>query len=69
MKSTVRSQAFHINSASTARATVLCGCGLSRTFPMCDGSQMIAKTHQLGRLFRCGGATQPAASEAQLETT
>lgn len=38
----------------------LCGCGLSRTFPACDGSQVIAKTHKAGMLVRCGAPGQSA---------
>lgn len=31
-----------------------CGCGLSRTFPICDGTQKIAKTNAPGKLYQCG---------------
>jgi CDGSH-type Zn-finger protein len=34
----------------------MCGCGLSRTFPFCDGSQMISKSHRVGALVSCGAA-------------
>jgi hypothetical protein len=32
----------------------LCGCGLSRTFPLCDSSQMISKGREPGKLESCG---------------
>jgi CDGSH-type Zn-finger protein len=38
----------------------LCGCGLSRTFPFCDGSQVIAKTQRLGVLVSCGASARSA---------
>jgi len=44
-----------------------CGCGLSRTFPFCDGNQMIAKTHVAGKLSSCGATTQPEPADAQLQ--
>jgi len=49
---------------------VFCGCGLSRTFPYCDGSQKIAKTHAAEKLMRCGPAKQLDPSHAEnLEIT
>jgi hypothetical protein len=32
----------------------LCGCGLSRTFPLCDSSQLISKGREPGKLVSCG---------------
>ena len=43
----------------------MCGCGLSRTFPLCDGNQLIAKTQHAGALSRCGAGTQAAPATAQ----
>ena len=40
------------------RTKSFCGCGLSHTFPFCDGSQKIAKTHVRGQLMSCGPAKQ-----------
>jgi CDGSH-type Zn-finger protein len=51
MKTTVKSTA-----GSRDRTKVFCACGLSRTFPFCDGSQKIAKTHMPGTLMSCGPA-------------
>jgi len=54
-----------------------CCCGLSATFPMCDGSQMIARTHALGKLVSCGapkpsgppGDEASASSAREIATT
>ena len=46
------------DAAPTNEPKYLCGCGLSRTFPICDGSQAIAKTHKAGMLVRCGAPQQ-----------
>ena len=46
------------------RTKAFCGCGLSRTFPFCDGSQKIARTHVPGKLMSCGPAKQLEPSEA-----
>jgi CDGSH-type Zn-finger protein len=48
---------------SRDRTKVLCGCGLSRTFPFCDSSQKIAKTYT-GKLVSCGPAKQLDPSHA-----
>lgn len=48
---------------------VICGCGLSRTFPFCDGTQMIARTHLRGKLVSCGAARQPDPSNAELQAS
>jgi hypothetical protein len=37
-----------------------CCCGLSGRFPICDGSQMIAKTHRAGKLLSCGEDPKPS---------
>jgi len=49
---------------SPSETRPFCSCGLSRTFPFCDGTQMIAKTHRLGDLVPCGAPKQPPALEA-----
>jgi hypothetical protein len=43
----------------TADARKLCGCGLSLTFPHCDGSQLISRSRELGKLVSCG-SDEPA---------
>jgi CDGSH-type Zn-finger protein len=45
----------------------LCGCGLSRTFPFCDGKQMIAKTHRAGELSSCGATTRLDLVDARVQ--
>jgi CDGSH-type Zn-finger protein len=45
-----------------------CGCGLSRTFPFCDSSQMISKTHEPGKLVSCGAGKQAGQSQTQAES-
>lgn len=52
------------NTGSRDRTKTFCGCGLSRTFPLCDGSQKIAKTHMAGKLMSCGPAKQLDSSHA-----
>jgi hypothetical protein len=47
-------------------ATPVCGCGLSRTFPLCDSSQMISKTREPGKLVSCGSAEAVAPSHTQV---
>lgn len=54
----------------TARveARPFCGCGLSRTFPFCDSSQMISKTHEPGKLVGCGTGDPVKRLQAQAES-
>ena len=56
--------AFKSTTGYRDRTNAFCGCGLSRTFPFCDGSQKIAKTHVAGNLMSCGSAKQTEPSEA-----
>lgn len=56
--------AFKSTTGSRDRTKAFCGCGLSRTFPFCDGSQKIAKTHMAGKLMSCGPAKQLDPSNA-----
>ena len=49
-------------------ARPFCGCGLSRTFPFCDSSQMISKTYEPGKLVRCGTGKRLGQSQAQAES-
>jgi CDGSH-type Zn-finger protein len=44
-----------------------CGCGLSRTFPFCDGKHTITKTHVAGKLSSCGAPTQLDPVDAPLQ--
>ena len=48
-------------------APPLCGCGLSRTFPFCDSSQMISKTYEPGKLVSCGPGKQVGRPQAEAE--
>jgi len=45
-------------SAAPSETRLPCGCGLSRTFPFCDGTQMIADTNEPKRLVRCGSVNR-----------
>jgi CDGSH-type Zn-finger protein len=54
---------------SRDRTKAFCGCGLSRTFPFCDGSQKIAKTHVAGKLMSCGPAEVEVSSARTREIT
>jgi hypothetical protein len=45
----------------------LCGCGLSLTFPLCDSSQMISRTHEPGQLASCGAGKRVVAKAEALE--
>jgi hypothetical protein len=38
-----------------------CCCGLSATFPTCDGTKTIAKTNAPGKLVQCGAPRLAAA--------
>jgi CDGSH-type Zn-finger protein len=40
--------------AARAKTDTLCTCGLSSSFPTCDGQHMIARTRDPARLSRCG---------------
>ena len=46
----------------------LCGCGLSRTFPFCDSSQMISKTYEPGKLVACGAGKQVGRAQPEVES-
>ena len=50
---------------SPSEARPMCGCGLSRTFPFCDGTQMISKSNHAGALVSCGAAAQPVRAIAK----
>lgn len=39
-----------------------CGCGLSHTFPHCDGSQLISKSRDPAKLVSCGSVEGAARS-------
>lgn len=43
-----------------------CGCGLSRSFPFCDSSQLISKSHVLGQLVGCGSGEGAVRSRKQV---
>ena len=45
-----------------------CGCGLSRTFPFCDSSQMISKTHEPGKLVSCGAGKRVGQPQTPAES-
>ena len=42
-----------------------CGCGLSKTFPFCDSSQMISRSREPGKLVSCGPAKGDAEPQAK----
>jgi CDGSH-type Zn-finger protein len=44
-----------------------CACGLSRTFPFCDGNHKIAKTRLAGKLSSCGAAAQRQSRDAPIK--
>ena len=46
-----------------------CGCGLSKTFPFCDSSQMISRSREPGKLESCGAAAPAKQAQAQPEST
>lgn len=46
----------------------LCSCGLSGTFPICDGTSTIPKTNAPGKLYQCG-APRPAAVPSEQSAT
>lgn len=54
---------------SRDRSKTMCACGLSHTFPFCDGSQAIAKTHVKGNLVNCGPAKQADVAKAELQVS
>ena len=43
----------------------LCGCGLSGTFPFCDSSQMISRSHEPGKLVSCGAGKRVSQAKAE----
>ena len=47
----------------------MCGCGLSRTFPFCDGSQTISKSNRAGTLVKCGATAAPGPSVAKAKAS
>jgi CDGSH-type Zn-finger protein len=57
------------NAAPSTQTKAFCCCGLSRTFPICDGSQKIAKTQRAERLFNCGAVASATPEMHHLETT
>ena len=67
MKTAANSNTFD-NAAPSTRTKAFCCCGLSRTFPICDGSQRIAKTQKAERLFNCGAAASAVPEMLHLET-
>ena len=54
---TTRSAKVRPLPSTTAESRPMCSCALSRTFPFCDGSQMISKSNRAGELVSCGVAT------------
>jgi CDGSH-type Zn-finger protein len=56
--------AFKSTTGSRDRTRTFCACGLSLTFPFCDGSQKIAKTHSAEKLMSCGPAKELDPSNA-----
>jgi len=46
-------------------AKYICGCGLSSTFPICDGAHAIAKLYG-GALSRCGAPAELTAPSPKL---
>ena len=44
-----------------------CACGLSRTFPYCDSSQMISKSRELGKLESCGAGKPVEQSQTEAQ--
>ena len=46
----------------------LCGCGLSPTFPYCDGSQLISRSRDRGKLVSCGAGEEVAHAQPQEAT-
>ena len=68
MKKPANSNTFR-HAAARDQSKVICGCGLSRTFPFCDGTQMIARTHLRGELVSCGAAKQSDPSNAELQAS
>ena len=56
---------FKSTTGSRDRTRSFCGCGLSRTFPLCDGSQKIARTHMAGMLMSCGPVKQADPLDAE----
>jgi CDGSH-type Zn-finger protein len=68
MKTAANSNTF-ANAAPSTRDKAFCCCGLSRTFPICDGSQRIARTQKAEKLFSCGAAAFAQPEMHHLETT
>lgn len=54
--------------AAQADPRPFCGCGLSRTFPRCDSSQLISKSNQLGKLVHCGPAKEVGRPRTEART-
>ena len=52
------------SAAPSTGTKAFCCCGMSRTFPICDGSQRIAKTQKAQTLFSCGA---PASASPQVD--
>jgi hypothetical protein len=43
-----------------------CACGLSRTFPYCDSSQLISRSREPGKLVSCGSGEAAELSQTQV---
>ncbi len=59
----VRSEPYEI--AAGGETLSICGCGLSGTFPICDGTHKITKTEEPGKLawYDAARKRQPASGE------
>ena len=63
----LKSQLSHLL-PTRVEARPFCACGLSRTFPFCDSSQMISKSRELGKLVSCGPGERVEQSQGQAES-
>ena len=42
----------------------VCACGLSKNFPLCDGSHKVARAEEAGKLYISGEDGQPKSNTA-----